>query len=184
MPRTIPSDILTAIQSGSPEFFWAVELLFDSPNELYFWTGVGSKTVNSTVYLGAADIMSIDLVPETRDGTATSATITFSGGNATIVGLANNEDYQWRRANVLLGTEGSTTLLTAFSGPMDKMPIEIADDGSVEIKVTVESRFFTLSRPRPTYYTPETLQRTSSGDTFFNFVGTNKQLEVTTGPPS
>ena len=41
MTRTIPSVVLNALDDDVINPFFAVELLFDSPNEIRMWTGVG-----------------------------------------------------------------------------------------------------------------------------------------------
>lgn len=182
MSRTIPSDILTDLLAGSPKLFYAVELLFDSPNQLYFWTGIGSLTIGATTYLGAADVMQVGPTPEMRDGSATYQDIVFSGVNSTLINLARNEDYQYRAANLLLGTEGCTSLMTVFSGQMDKMTIKAKGD-VCQIGLRIEGKMVNMTRPRPTYYTPATLQRDYATDTFFNFVSdlADRQLEIKVG---
>ena len=52
MARSIPSGIASAITNASTRPFYAVDLLFDAPNQLYFHTGIGNKTIGSVTYQG------------------------------------------------------------------------------------------------------------------------------------
>ena len=41
MVRTLPTEISNALDNSVVEVFFAVDLLFDSPNEMYLWSGIG-----------------------------------------------------------------------------------------------------------------------------------------------
>ena len=62
MARSIPSGIASAITNASTRPFYAVDLLFDAPNQLYFHTGIGNKTIGSVTYQGVGDLLKISAV--------------------------------------------------------------------------------------------------------------------------
>ena len=79
MSRDLTSVVETALAADVIEPFFAVDLLFDSPSELYLWTGVGDKTINSKTYQGAGALLQIEPIEETADIAARGATLTMSG---------------------------------------------------------------------------------------------------------
>ena len=136
MSRTLPSGFLTALTSSTSaiEPFYCVDLLFDDPNKLYFWTGVGTKQVGGITYLGAGDLMVLSETEEVNDLSVRGISITMSGINTTIVTRALETPYQNRVAKVKFGIEGQSDLIEIFSGFMDTMFIS---DGPEHAAITL-----------------------------------------------
>ena len=107
MTRGLPGDILHAAEQTIVQPFFAVELLFDSPNELYFWTGIGSFVHEGVTYVGTGNLMQISEVQESSDIAARGATIALSGIPSSLIGLALDEDYQGRTCKIKFGLVGS-----------------------------------------------------------------------------
>ena len=79
MARGLDNSIKTAIEEESLRVFIAVDVLLDSPNELYFWSGVGDLTYEGITYTGAGELLQISDIQESSDLAAKGATLTLSG---------------------------------------------------------------------------------------------------------
>jgi hypothetical protein len=155
MSRDIPTIIADSINANEVSVFWACDLLFDSPNEIYFWSGIGDLELDGNTYTGAGDLISISEIRESSDIAAYGAQLTLSGIPNELVELALQEPYQGRKANVRFGvvTPPSTyTVFTVFSGEMDQMDINMGPE-TTTISLDVESRLIDLERPRIRRYT-------------------------------
>lgn len=197
MTRTVPSALLTAIDSDEIELFSAVELLFDdddgtrwnqggysSQNAIRLWTGYGNKTIDSNTYTGSGNLLSISGLEEVSDLSSKGATVSLNGLDSSIVALALTANYQGRLARVYWGI--NTNQLEAFSGFMDQMTI--TDTGNTSsISVTLESRLIVLERASTRRYTSEShaAVRTTNGrsgsDTFFDWVAPLQDRKVPWG---
>ena len=170
MSRDITTPVSNAVVAGSLEPFFAVDLLFDNPNELYLWSGYGSKVINSKTYLGAGELLSISSVTETSDISAQGATITISGVPSELLSKAFDEPYQNRGCNIYFGIVGfEDQYVSVFAGYMDTMNIsEGAETGTIEI--SVENKLIDLERPRVLRYTESYQKSEFSGDLGFDYV--------------
>jgi len=169
MARTIPAGIASAITQGEIRPFFAVDLLFDSPNQIYLHTGIGNKTINSTTYQGVGDLLEISAIDESGDLTAHGASLTLNGANSTLVTRALSEPYQNRVVNIYFGVEGNSNLIQLFTGFMDVMRIkDNANDSTIEL--TVESHLIKLQRTAVRKYTHESQTSRYASDTAFSYV--------------
>lgn len=180
MTRDISAEIRTAIASDHVQAFFAVDLLFDDPNKLYFWSGLGTQAINGTTYTGAGDLLGISEIQESSDLAAYGATLTLSGIPSNLITLAKSEPYHGRKCLVKFGMVGSdvtgsidysapSSFFTAFSGKMDQMEFQIGPETST-ISLNVESNMIDLRKPRIRRYSDENQQSRHSGDVFFEFV--------------
>ena len=174
MSRSLPTTLSTAI--GNPvieQAFWAVDLLFDSPNELYLWSALGDITLGSNTYTGAGDMLAVSELQESSDLAAYGATLTISGLHSSLVNLAFNEPYRGRQCLIHFGVMAfdalPTAIVTPFSGRMDEMNFDIGPKTST-ISLKVESRFIDFRRPRVRRFTDEEQQSRFSGDLAYEFV--------------
>lgn len=172
------SKSITGITDTEIKPFYAVEMQFDS-GTLRFWTGYGDITLESNTYTGTGDIMAVDLVEETSDLSAKSATITMQGVTSEIVALALTEPYQGRVCRILFGIEGQAPV-EIFGGFMDVMTIEDSGEASV-ISLTIESRLVELERTRPIRYTDESHKSRNAGDSYFSYVASLIDKDVVWG---
>ena len=67
MSRSLNSTITTALAADVIQPFFAIDLLFDSPNQVYLWNGVGTRSINSKSYAGAGEFLQIEPIEETGD---------------------------------------------------------------------------------------------------------------------
>jgi len=183
MSRTVPAAFLTALGQGTIEPFYAVDFLFDSPNQLYLWTGLGDKVIGSNTYAGVGELLTISETSESNDLTVSGLTISLSGAKASLVSLALQEPYQNRKCRLLFGLNGQSDVIELFSGRMDKMAIEDGPDSSV-ITLAVEHKLVALERPVVQRYTDEShkaISSDNSSDTFYSFLADIQDKPVTFG---
>lgn len=179
MSRSLDAVISTGINAAELKAFWAVDLNFDSPNGLYFWSGLGDLTVDSHTYTGAGELLQISDIRESSDIAAYGATLTLSGIPSDLVALALAEPYQGRKALVKFGVIGaSTKTVTVFSGEMDQMTFDHGPE-TTTISLDVESRFVDLRRARIRRYSHGDQQSRFGSDMFFEFTNRiqNESLE-------
>lgn len=172
------SKSITGITNSEIKPFYAVEMQFDS-GTLRFWTGYGDITLESNTYTGTGDIMSVQLVEESADLSAKSATISMQGITSEIVALALAEPYQGRVCRILFGIEGQTPI-EIFGGFMDVMTIQDSGEASV-ISMTIESRLVELERTRPIRYTDESHKSRNPQDEYFSYVASLIDKDVVWG---
>lgn len=184
MSRDLASAIANALDDDEVNVFWACDLLFDSPNELYFWNGLGDLVLDGNTYTGAGTLLELSEMRESSDIAAYGATLTLSGIPSNLVSLALSEPYQTRKAIVKFGVEVSGTkyAVTVFTGEMDQMNISVGPE-TATISLDVESRLVDLNRPRIRRYTDADQQSRFEGDLAFEFV-TRLQNESLSWQPS
>lgn len=181
MTRTIPSAVLNALDDDVISPFYAVELLFDSPNEIRLWTGVGNLTYESNTYTGTGSLLGISEVQEAGDLSVRGANITLSGMTSEVVSLALAEPYQGRVCNVYFGITSDTTALTeVFSGYMDQMNIQ-EDPDTATIELTIENKLIDLERPRVARYTSAYQKSVYAGDLGLDFLEDLQDKEIVWG---
>lgn len=142
-----------------PAFF--VQLDFSSV-PLRIWSGTGTKSWDSSNWLGVGKLGAISPVQETQDIHATQVNLELSGIPAGELVAALTEDYQSRPATIYLNLMDSADAATAnvvgsypvFAGRIDQMIItDDADDS--RIQVVVENNLIDLFRARDLRYTHE-----------------------------
>lgn len=101
--RDLDIEVINAIGKTVVRPFFAVDLEFDSPNQLYFWSGIGDLTVGGITYTGAGDLLQVSDVRESSDISANGATLTMSGIPSTLTNLAETEPYQGRTCRIKFG---------------------------------------------------------------------------------
>jgi len=209
MTRTVSTHFSDALDETVVQPFLAIELLFDSPNQLYFWTGLGNLTVGSKTYIGTADILAVSPVEETSEIAARGAQFTITGIPSNLISLALTEPYQGRQAKIYFGliplpsrliTEAGevivtealspisiapdiqTELVEIFSGYMDVMSINDAADAGT-ISLSVENRLIDLERARARRYTSEDQKQIAgySTDVGLDFVADMQDKEIRWG---
>ena len=205
MTRTVPSVVLNALDDDVINPFFAVELLFDSPNEIHLWTGVGDLDYDGKIWTGAGNLLDISSVDEAADLAARGATITLSGMTSEVVSLALQEPYQGRVCNIYFGTfstgailqesgsfillqdgskinieDGSTGFNQTFSGYMDQMNIQENPD-TATIELTVENKLIDLERPRIARYTSAYQKSVYPGDKGMDFIEDLQDKEIIWG---
>jgi hypothetical protein len=186
MSRDLDANIVTAIGEKVVQPFFSVDLLFDSPNDLYFWSGFGDLSLDGNTYTGAGELLSVSEMRESSDIAAYGASLSLSGIPNELLSLALSEPYQGRKAIVKFGVVygGSTYASVVFTGEMDQMNIQMGPNTST-ISLAVESRLVDLDRPRIRRYTDADQKSRYPGDEAFEFVTRlqDERLEWEATPP-
>ena len=171
MSRSLPASMAESLKGQQVEIFWACDLLFDEPNNLHFWNGLGPTTLDGITYTGAGDLLGLSEIRESSDIAAYGATLTLSGIPNELVRLALSEPYQGRKANVKFGTisSGIQSSILAFSGEMDQMNINYGPE-TATISLEVESRLVDLDRPRIRRYSDSDQKSRFPSDKGLEFV--------------
>lgn len=173
MTRTLPSTISTAIDNPALDVFWTVDLLFDSPNDIYFWSGVGYLSLDGNTYTGGGVLLEISDIRESSDIAAYGATLTLSGIPSNQINLALAEPYHGRKCIIKFGVKAFDALPTAaftlFSAEMDQMNFDHGPE-TTTISLDVESRMIDLRSARLRRYTDADQQSRFPGDLAYEFV--------------
>jgi hypothetical protein len=139
----------------------------------------------SQTYVGAGDLLKISEIQETADLQANGANVTLSGCNATLINLAQNEDYQGRLMTISLGAfDGSGNVIASpavlFTGFMDVMTI--SDGGQFSsINVSVENKLIAFERAYVRRYTDNDQKIEYPTDDGFEYVTSIQELEIIWG---
>lgn len=150
--------------------FFAVELLFDSPNEVRLWTGYGDKTINSNTYSGVGELLAIDVIEETSQLQATGVTVSMTGLKNSLLVHALSTQYHGREAKIYFGLMSAPNDMTEiFTGYMDQMVIEEGSQVST-ISMTIENKMVALERPRNTRYTSALQKERHPGDLGLDYI--------------
>lgn len=200
MTRTIPLETINAATKPTLRPFFAVDLSFDSPNELRMWSGYGDLTIGSTTYTGAGQLLQVSDIRESSDVAANGATLTLSGIPSNLINLALDEDYQGRLCRIkfglidlelldaVLSIDGTDLLLINDDG--DFLDVSASQPASFfdlfvgymdqmnisegpdtsTISLSVENKMIDLERARSRRYTDAGQQSRFTGDLAFEFV--------------
>ena len=147
-----PSDF----SSDAVELFFAVNFQMDDET-VGFWTGYGDITIDSITYTGAGEMLSFSEISEDNQISANGVTVILAGLDNTSKDLALDQEYQYRKAEILIGSLNnypSVQSYKLFVGYIDKIAI---DDGveTSTVSVYLENRLIDLNRPRVLHYTNE-----------------------------
>lgn len=200
MTRTIPLETINAANKPTLRPFFAVDLSFDSPNELRMWSGYGDLTIGGTTYTGAGQLLQVSDIRESSDVAANGATLTLSGIPSNLINLALDEDYQGRLCRIkfglidlelldaVLSIDGTDLLLINDDG--DFLDVSASQPASFfdlfvgymdqmnisegpdtsTISLSVENKMIDLERARSRRYTDAGQQSRFTGDLAFEFV--------------
>ena len=147
MSRDLTSVVATALTADIIEPFFAVDLLFDSPDQVYLWTGIGDKTINSKTYKGAGELLGISSIEESADIYANGCSLILNGQDSTLLSRALNSNYNGRVAKIYFGVMSNPSdYVEIFCGFIDQMVVNEAAEGT-SITLTIENKLVSLERP-------------------------------------
>ena len=163
-----------------------VECEFDS-GDINLWNGVGSLSYVGKNYIGAGNLLAVEPVSESTDLRANGTSVTLSGLNNTLVGLAKDEDYQGRALTVKLGAMDENNDVIAdpvimFSGFMDTMMLTESGESST-ITIDVENKLIQMDRARVRRFTDNDQRIDYPNDDGFSFVTKIQDREINWGVP-
>ena len=183
MPTATDEANFASIVSGdSFELWFAVSIAISPPVRL--WNGLGERTIDGNLYMGAGSLLGISEVDETAQIESKSVQLSLSGMPPTMVSLALGSQFEGKRVEVLMGaSNGQTSGVTKlFVGRADIMAID--DDGSsVQVTMTVESEMVKLERPSVARYTDEWQRQRYANDRGFQYVPKLQRAKIHWGKP-
>jgi hypothetical protein len=173
----VPSGFSDASFTG----FLAAELLLDS-GALRLWNGYGDLIIDSNTYTGGGSLISISSIEEGADIGAKGVSMTLTGVSSSILAIALTENYQYRIANIYIGTIASGTVSSykAFSGRLDVMTIQ-EEGETCTINLTAENRLIDLERSRVRRWTSEDQKQIDSSDKGFEFINSLQEAAIKWG---
>jgi len=172
MARGIDSNLNTALTGSVVRPFFVFNAEFAGGDAL-FWSGVGTKVIDSETYEGAGDIISFAPQTETAELEANGINVTINGIDSSLIATALTDTYQGRFITIKLGClnddQSVIATYTLFKGIMDTM--NISDDGNYSnISLQCENILIGMNRNKVRRYTSQEQQGLFSGDKGFSFV--------------
>jgi len=188
MSRGFPAAVATALAQQHVAIVSFAKLEFPS-GTVYLHNSLGMYTWGGQDWLGVGDLGSISQVEEGLDVSPYAITLTLSGLDATISGVALTEDYYLHPVTVYLGVLDTDDVLISdptqiWAGFMDQMNMSVGADGGDAIQLIAESELSRFNKSLNLMYTNAAQQEKSSGDLFFNFMHKIEGAKVNWGAKS
>ncbi len=185
--RPISNALKTAIAEDVVNHFFAIDVVLldsnDAEETVRLWTGIGDKTINSQVYTGAGDMLSISGIDEAQDLGMSGITIGFAM-NSTFLANFTNRDYQGLDVEVyLVFTDSSNVVLDTmpyFSGYTDQLSFRQSGD-TANLTLKAENKLIKFSKSSLLRYNAQDQKRYHSTDTGFDRVATIQDQKVLWG---
>ena len=176
MSRGFPADVATALAQQHVAIVTFAKLEFPS-GTVYLHNSLGTYTWDDGSgdkdWLGVGDLGSISQVEEGLDVSPYAITLTLSGLDATISGVALTEDYYLHPVTVYLGVLDADDVLIdtptqIWAGFMDQMNMSVGADGGDAIQLIAKSELSRFNKSLNLMYTNVAQQEKSAGDLFFS----------------
>jgi hypothetical protein len=181
MSRDLTSVVDTALTADTIEPFFAVDLLFDSPDQVYLWTGIGDKTINSKTYKGAGELLGISSIEESADIYANGCSLILNGQDSTLLSRALTSNYNGRVAKIYFGVMSNPSdYVEIFCGFIDQMVVNEAAEGT-SITLTIENKLVSLERPSNLRSTAEYLKQDYPNDKGLEFLESIQTTRINWG---
>ena len=183
MARDLTGDFQTALVAQNTQPIVLIDAHFPT-STLSIWTGFGDLTWNSVTYTGTGHLLKMSEIMETQKLQANGMRFIMSGNITALVELAEAEEYQNHPLEMYFGLYNNNAVVNdpfqLYAGLMDVMTIEVTGEEAT-IELTTENRMIDLERARKRLLTKEDQNLDYPDDTFFDFVPTIQDKEVTWG---
>lgn len=179
--RSLSSEMQAVATAETVRPILLIESDFDS-GAINLWNGIGQLNYGGKTYIGAGNLLAVEPVSESTDLRANGTSVTLSGINNTLVGLAKDEDYQGRALTVKLGAMDENNDVIAdpvimFSGFMDTMMLTESGDSS-SITIDVENKLIQMDRAKVRRFTDNDQRIDYPNDDGFSFVAKIQDREI------
>ena len=179
--RSLSSEMQAVATAETVRPILLIESDFDS-GAINLWNGIGQLNYGGKTYIGAGNLLAVEPVSESTDLRANGTSVTLSGINNTLVGLAKDEDYQGRGLTVKLGAMDENNDVIAdpvimFSGFMDTMMLTESGDSS-SITIDVENKLIQMDRAKVRRFTDNDQRIDYPNDDGFSFVAKIQDREI------
>ena len=181
MARSLTSGMVTAMLAADKTPFWLVWFEFAS-GALRPWNGYGPLVWNGETWTGSAALLSLSPIVETSLIKASGVNLVLSGLDASIISLAETEDYSNRLVHVYIGAfdAAGAIIVDPYEirrGLMDVMTTEETGE-TATVRLSVANILVGLASPRKRQYTPADQALEFPGDKFFDFVAALQTRQV------
>lgn len=182
--RSLSSEMQAVATAETVRPILLIESDFDS-GDINLWNGIGQLNYGGKTYIGAGNLLAVEPVSESTDLRANGTSVTLSGINNTLVGLAKDEDYQGRALTVKLGAMDENNDVIAdpvimFSGFMDTMMLTESGDSS-SITIDVENKLIQMDRSKVRRFTDNDQRIDHPDDDGLSFVAKIQDREIKWG---
>ena len=179
--RSLSSEMQAVATAETVRPILLIESDFDS-GAINLWNGIGQLNYGGKTYIGAGNLLAVEPVSESTDLRANGTSVTLSGINNTLVGLAKDEDYHGRALTVNLGAMDENNDVIAdpvimFSGFMDTMMLTESGDSS-SITIDVENKLIQMDRAKVRRFTDNDQRIDYPNDDGFSFVAKIQDREI------
>lgn len=183
MSRGLHSSMVAALQSSAVRPYFLVDLNFTSP--IYLWSGNYTLDISGTDYVGAGELLQIEIPEETQDIGAVGVKLTMSGLANSILSPALQQEYQGKTVVMKLGGfDANGTIVsgavTIFEGFMDTMQITEGAETST-ITLYVENKLIRLDSANERRYTDQDQRIDHPSDRGFEFVTDIQEKQIKWG---
>lgn len=183
MTRSITPAAVAASEADTIRPVLLVKLEFDSGAVcLHSWTG--ELDYGGDTYTGAGSLGSISAAEEPSELARSTVTLTLRGLPTDLVSTILNQHYQGRTATIRLGYFNDEMQLIAdpvivYRGRMDEPGIRQGE--TLEVSLSVESRFAAWDRPNIRRYNNADQQQRFPGDRGLEFVEQAVEKQIVWG---
>ena len=181
--RDLPTEMLTALDTGKVEPFMAIEINYtDAPSEtVRLCSRPYSLTFGGHTWAAAGALMNISKITETSELKAEKLAITLSGIPSDVVSHTTTSSWQGRPLKIyfglLIGAAKTPFIKSIAGGRLDNMSIRYSagskgkgkPQGAI-ITVSSESPLIDMDTPRDRYYTAEYQRSKFPNDSGLDFV--------------
>lgn len=170
--RSLPADIITALNDGVFRPLWLVEIDFDTP--LKFCSSYDTVSVDGVTYTGAGNLGRVGKVEENTDLDPTKLQVTLSGINPAILSTVGDSNYLNREGRIrmaMLDENGAilgNTSFLYFRGKTDE--VRFNRGGVATVNITLRDALADWGRPRIQRNMNADQQARYPGDKGFEYV--------------
>ena len=182
---TLPSGILDKLDEGRIALRWLVRFDLDGGSE-GLWNDTYSVEVDSVTYAPTAGNMQFDPLEASSDLDADQLRITVAGLLPSVTGILSGVAWHQRPVTVYRGflTDAGAVehTVAVFSGFLDSLVIQDADDGFSTIDAIVESNNRELNRTTGRSRSDADQRGVSASDGFFKYAASaNTDVQINWG---
>ena len=181
MSRSLPDDLLAAIDQGTVRLLVMVRVDFDS-GTLAWHNGLQSVTYAGQEYLPTGNLGGISAISETPGGTPQAVNINLGGIDESFVALLMDEEFTGRDAFIYIALADEDyrvdpdNVLLIFSGQVNGLDGSMGSQAGFSL--SVQSRMADWERIRALKYTDADQQSLYPGDKGFEYVPQMSQKKL------
>jgi hypothetical protein len=182
MPRSLPSQMITAFPSNAIALCFLVDLQLVSGAD-HVWSGIGSVVWNGNTYRGVGSLGAIGEISESSEVRAPGTSVGLSGIDPTILNETLDDIQQGAPVTVWAALFSEGAIVCAYSlyaGTVDKPALNIGPD-TFSVALALETKMANLQRASNRRYTAADQRNYYPLDSGFNWVETLNDIALLWG---